>query len=223
MDVCVVIPTRNEEATIGRVIDSVRGLGYRVVVVDSLHSRDGTREVAAGRGVEVIVDSGRGKGDALRAAIERVDADILVFFDADGSHLPGDIPSVVKPILEGEEDMVVASRMLGGSLEFDGTMTEAARAVACLAITLIINYRWGVRLTDTQNGFRALKADVARKLRLESDRFDLESELTMKCVKSGYRVGETPSREVRRVKGSSGIKLASEGPVILWRVLKNLV
>lgn len=223
MDVCVVIPTRNEEATIGNVIDSVRGLGYRVVVVDSLHSMDGTRKIAAERGAEVIVDNGRGKGDALRAAIQRVDADVLVFFDADGSHLPGDIPSVVKPIIDGEAEMVIASRMLGGSLEFNGTATEAARIIACLAITLIINYRWGVRLTDTQNGFRAVKADVARRLRLESDRFDVESELTMKCVKMGYMVREVPSRELGRVKGSSGIKIATEGPVILWRVLRNLV
>ncbi len=222
MKVSIVIPTKNEGKTIGEVIDKVRPYGDDVVVVDSKNTKDDTREVAESKGARVLVDNGVGKGDGIRVAIKTLDSDVLVFIDADGSHIPEDIPKVVAPIKEGKADMVIASRMLGGSEELYGTIFEAIRLFANVAITLIINYRWNVRITDSQNGFRAIKTSVAKDLDLKADIFDIETEMLMKCLKKGYCVGEVPSRELSRRHGKSGINIVTMGPRYLWRVLVNL-
>ncbi len=95
--ISVVIPTRDEEGLIGDIIDAVRPYADEVLVVDG-HSRDRTREIAAAQGARVVLDRGKGKGDAVRLAFDEAAGDIVVFIDADGSHEPKDIPAMVAPI-----------------------------------------------------------------------------------------------------------------------------
>ena len=90
---------------------------------------------------------------------------IVVFIDADGSHDPKDIPALVAPIKAGQADMVIGSRGKGGSDELHGTLEQFIRYVGSQLIMLAINYRWNVRLTDSQNGFRAIRRDVGRQPR----------------------------------------------------------
>ncbi|MGC4085961.1 MAG: glycosyltransferase family 2 protein [Vicinamibacterales bacterium] len=118
-DVTVVIAAKQEAPSLGRVIDRARAFASTIVVAVG-RSTDGTAEVAASRGALVIDDRGRGKGDALRCAIPRVETPVTVFLDADGSHDPEDIPLLVGPILADEADHVTASRLKGGSSELHG-------------------------------------------------------------------------------------------------------
>jgi dolichol-phosphate hexosyltransferase len=83
--------------------------------------------------------------------------EVAVFIDADGSHEPANIPKLVAPIAAGQADLVIGSRILGGSKELVGSMAEVMRLMGSLIITLSINYRYAVRLTDYQNGFRAIR------------------------------------------------------------------
>src|SRR5438045_681645 len=107
--VTVVIPTKNEEGLIGEIIDAARPHATEILVVDG-HSTDRTREIAAAMGARVVLDAGRGKGEALRRSFVEARHDVLVFIDADGSHDARDIPLLVAPILRGDAELVIASR-----------------------------------------------------------------------------------------------------------------
>jgi glycosyltransferase involved in cell wall biosynthesis len=207
--VTVVIPTRDEEGMIGEIIDSVRSSADEILVVDG-HSRDRTRDIATAHGARVILDGGKGKGEAMRRSIDEATGEIIVFIDADGSHDAKDIAAMVAPIKAGTADMVVGSRGRGGSDELHGTIDQFIRYVGSQLIMLAINYRWNVRLTDSQNGFRAIRRDVAQKLELTSNLTTIEQEMTMKALKRGFRVDEVPSHEYERRWGTS--------KVVVWKL-----
>jgi glycosyltransferase involved in cell wall biosynthesis len=207
--VTVVIPTRDEEGLIAEIIESVRPHADEVLVVDG-HSRDRTRQIAEEQGARVVLDGGKGKGEALRLSFTEATGDIVVFIDADGSHDPRDIPAMVAPIKSGDFDLVIGSRGRGGSDELHGTIEQFIRYVGSQLITLAINYRWDVRLTDSQNGFRAIRRDVGAKLGLTSNLTTIEQEMLMKALKHGYRVTEVPSHEYERKWGTS--------KVVVWKL-----
>ena len=222
MRVTVVIPTRNEEPTIAEIIDGCKHYADEILVIDG-HSTDRTREIAKEKGVRVEFDHGKGKGEALRTAIELVTGDIIVFIDADGSHDPNDIPKLVQPIKEGKADMVVGSRGKGGSDELHGDVAKFIRMIGSDIICLVINYRFNVRLTDSQNGFRAIRTDVARVLNLKEDITTIEQEMTIKCLKKGYTISEVPTHEYERKHGESVINVWKVWPRYIWSVIKNII
>jgi dolichol-phosphate hexosyltransferase len=219
--VTVVIPTRDEEGLIGEIIDGVRPHADEVLVVDG-HSRDRTREIAAARGARVILDHRKGKGEALRLSITEATGDIVVFIDADGSHDARDIPALVDPIKAGNADMVIASRGRGGSDELHGTMPQFIRYIGSQLIMLAINYRWNVRLTDSQNGFRAIRRDVAGALDLQSNLTTIEQEMLMKALKKGFRVSEIASHEYERRWGTSKVVVWKLWFAYVWSFVRNI-
>ena len=220
--ITIVIPTRDEEGLVGEIVDVVRPYGDEILVVDG-HSRDRTREIAQQHGARIILDRGNGKGDALRLALDEAVGDIVVFIDADGSHEPRDIPAMVAPIIAGQADMVVGSRGKGGSDELHGTLGQLIRYVGSQLIMLAINYRWNVRLTDSQNGFRAIRRDVGRRLGLTSNLTTIEQEMLMKCLKQGFRVSEIPSHEYERKWGTSKVVVWKLWFAYLWSFFRNIV
>jgi dolichol-phosphate mannosyltransferase len=220
--VTVVVPTRDEEGLIGEIVDEVMPYADEVLVVDG-HSKDGTRDIAAKHGARVILDGGRGKGEALRVALREATHEIVVFIDADGSHESRDIPRLVAPIRAGESDLVVGSRGKGGSDELHGTLPQLIRYVGSQLIMLGINYRWNVRLTDSQNGFRAIRRDVGLTLGLTSNLTTIEQEMMMKALKRGYRVSEIPSHEYERRWGTSKVVVWRVWFAYVWSFLRNIV
>ncbi len=220
--VSIIIPTKNEEATIGEVIDAVKPYCDEIIVVDG-HSSDRTREICLERNVVCVLDNKRGKGDGIRTGIRHASCDIIVFMDADGSHDPADIPELVKPIVKGEADLVVGCRMTGGSDELHGDLGKLVRYMGSMVITLIINYRWGVRLTDVQNGFRAIRRDVAATVGLIEDDFTIEEEMVMKCLRKGFKVANVPAHEYPRKVGVSRIEVKKVWFDFGWVVIKNVL
>lgn len=220
--VTVVIPTKNEEGLIAEIIDAVRPHAAEILVVDG-HSTDRTREIAAAMGARVVLDAGRGKGEALRRSFVEARHDILVFIDADGSHDPHDIPSLVEPIRRGDAELVIGSRTRGGSDELHGTAEQLLRYIGSQLIMLAINYRWQVRLTDSQNGFRALRRDAARALGLRSNLTTIEQEMLMRALKCGCRVVEVPSHEFERRWGVSKVSVWRLWWAYLWSLLRNIL
>ncbi|MGB3862162.1 MAG: glycosyltransferase family 2 protein, partial [Candidatus Aminicenantaceae bacterium] len=128
MTVTVIIPTKNEERSIEKIINRCKKLADELLVVDG-HSKDNTRKIAEELGVRVVLDNGKGKGDGLRVGIREAREDIIVFIDADGSHDPEDIPKLVKPIQDGKADLVVGSRGKGGSDELHGDVEKLLRMI----------------------------------------------------------------------------------------------
>lgn len=218
MTVSVVIPAKNEEKSIGRVIEGVKKYADEVLVIDG-HSTDRTAVIAERHGALVYLDGGKGKGEGIRTAIRKARQEILVFIDADLSHDPRDIPRLVKPILTGKADLVIGSRRLGGSDELFGDIGKFIRETGSQIINLGINYRLGVRLTDSQNGFRAIKRSVARKLNLQEDITTIEQEMAIKALKKGFRVGEVASHEYQRRYGRSSFRVRK----VWWRYLYSWV
>ena len=204
--ISIVIPTLDEEDTVAEIIEGCKPYGDEVLVVDG-HSRDRTREVAESLGVKVILDNRKGKGEALRHVVNFVNGNIIVFIDADGSHDPKDIPKLVEPIIKDEADHVSGSRLIGGSSELHGGFDECFRLMGSSFITACINWRFKVKLSESQNGFRAIKTDIIKQLGLEENITTIEQEMIMKTLKKGFRMAEVPSHEYERKKGYSKISL----------------
>lgn len=204
--ITVIIPTRNEADNLLPVLARAHPHADELLVIDG-HSTDGTRDIAVACGARVIVDDQRGKGAAIRRGIAEAQGDILVFVDADGSHDPADIPALVAPILAGNADHVSGSRMLGGSDELHATLQQFVRLFGSQVITLSINYTLGVRLTDCQNGFRAIRRDVAQQLSLQEEITTIEQEMIIKTVRRGFRLCEVATHEYARANGQSNFRV----------------
>ncbi len=221
LTVSIVIPAKNEEKTIGEIINAVKKYGEEVLVVDG-HSTDKTRTLAKINGACVYLDNGKGKGDGVRVAINKTQQDILVFIDADLSHNPDDIPKLLEPILNDQADMVIASRRLGGSDELFGDFEKFIRETGSQIINLGINYRFNVRITDGQNGFRAIRTNVARALNLKENITTIEQEMLIKILRKGFRVAEIASHEYKRKHGDSSIRLRKAWFRYLYSWIKYL-
>ena len=205
--VTVIVPARNEAATIGSVVRECFNYAAHVIVVEG-GSTDGTAAIAAAAGAQVVRDHGLGKGSALRLAAEQVQTPICVFVDADGSHDPIDIPQLAAPIKSGEADHVTGSRLRGGSDELHGGGDEFLRLAGSAFITTLINWRYGTRLSDSQNGFRAIRTDLFRRLNLRSRHTTIEMEMIMATLAAGQRLAEVPTHERPRAAGFSKITLS---------------
>jgi len=120
------------------------------------------------------------------------------------------------------KDLVVGSRIKGGSDELMGDMGKLIRMTGSNIITQAINFRWRVELTDSQNGFRAIRREVAIKLGLKENIFTIEQEMIMKCLKKGYRVYEVPAHEYQREFSRSRIIVWKMWPLYVWSLIKNL-
>jgi glycosyltransferase involved in cell wall biosynthesis len=222
-EVTAVVPARNEEATIGTVVRECFNYAGKVIVVEG-GSDDRTAAVAAAAGALVVRDQGLGKGAALRLAVAQVDTPYCVFVDADGSHDPIDIPMLVEPLKTGQADHVTGSRLLGGSDELHGGGDEFLRLAGSAFITYLINRRFGTRLSDSQNGFRAIRTDVFRRLQLRSRHTTIELEMIIATLGAGFRMAEVPTHERPRAAGFSKISLANPLTWVAygWRLAEAL-
>lgn len=220
--VTVCIPARNEEPSIAEIIEGAQSFCEEVLVVDG-HSSDRTAEVAARCGARVVTDNKKGKGDAIRVGAAEAKYPVVVFMDADGSHDPADIPALVKDIQDGKADLTIGSRGKGGSDELHGDIEKLLRMVGSDIILIGINMRWKQHLTDSQNGFRAIRKDVLLDLGLKENITTIEQEMTMRCLKKGYVVSEVPTHEYSRKYGESVIKLRRVWFRYIYSFIKHLI
>lgn len=219
--VSAVIPAKNEAATIKDIIKEAKKHAFEVLVIDG-NSQDATKKIAEEERAKVFQDSGTGKGKAIRLGIEKAQGDIIVFMDADGSHDVRDIPKLILPIVLNKADMVIASRGKGGSDELQGDIDKCMRLVGSAIINLAINLRWKQKLTDAQNGFRAIKTSVAKSLNLKENITTIEQEMVMKALKKGYRISEIPAHEYERKYGASVIVLRKVWFRYVFSLIKNI-
>ena len=219
---CVVIAARDEERTIADAVRSAFLYSRNVIVMDG-HSSDATARLAREAGATVFTDPGRGKGAAIRDALNRTDAEVVAFMDADGSHDPADIPRLASVIMSGAADLCIGCRFTGGSDEVSLSVGQLIRTVGNISMNIAINNRWNVRLTDTLNGFRAARRAAAVEVGLTEDRHTIEQEMVMKFLRHGYAVTNIACHEYSRKFGESHIHIWREWPLFVWCVVKNVV
>lgn len=176
MKTVAIIPAYNEAA---RIVDAIRDAACFVdaVVVTDDCSQDATSTLAHEAGAYVLRHvMNRGQGAALQTAtdfaLDKLQAEIIVHFDADGQMMGEDIPLLIEPIKNGEADVVLGSRFLGkkANMPLSRLMTNRM----ALLFTLLVS---GIRTTDTHNGFRALSREAAKKMRITLDRMAHASEI----------------------------------------------
>jgi glycosyltransferase involved in cell wall biosynthesis len=225
MRIAVVIPALDEEDAIGVVVREVpRDLVGEIIVVDN-GSIDRTGEVARAAGARVIREPTRGYGAAcLTGAMAAQDADVLVFLDGDRSDDPSEMLTVLRPVLDGQADLVIGSRTAG--LTEEGALTSTQRLGNRL-VTWMVRLLYGLRLTDI-GPFRAIRVETFRDLGMEHKTYGWPVEMIVKAAKKGYQVVNVPvscrkrigrSKVAGTVKGSllAGYHLLSTTVRYAWR------
>lgn len=215
----IVILTKDEGFGIAKIIKSVKPYAGEVIVVDG-QSKDQTKSVTLENGCRFFLDHGFGRGDGVRLGLSKAKGEVVLLFDADGSHEAKDIPSVVGPIFNDEADLVVASRRTGGSFDINLGFIGVIRSAGADFLTAIVNNRFKTNLTDILYSFRAIRKSIVPKISLESDGFTIEQEMVVKCLKNNFRVSEIPSREKARGWGKSKLKTAT-GVKFIFHLLKE--
>jgi glycosyltransferase involved in cell wall biosynthesis len=209
----IVVPVYNEENTVRAVIERLQAIDLpvaREILVVNDGSTDGTRSVldalpAAGESLRIVhAPVNGGKGRAIRIGFEHARGTIVAIQDADLELDPAELAHLVQPILAGESQAVYGSRFLHGS--------QGAPALSVAAnkfLTGLTNVLYGSRLTDMETCYKLMRADIARELQLEANRFEIEPEITAKLLRAGYRIVERPVRFEPRSR--------AQGKKIGWR------
>ncbi|RXG91257.1 glycosyltransferase family 2 protein [Bradyrhizobium zhanjiangense] len=201
--VSAIIPCIDEEAAIGWVVTAVLGQNVsEVIVVDGV-SRDRTVERAEAAGARVIVEPRRGYGRAIQAGIAAVrdNADILVFLDGDGSDPAEFIPDLVSPIIAGQADFVLGSRVRGprepGSL-------APQQVIAAHVGRLLLRFVYGANFTDL-SPFRAIRRDALIRLNMKEETFGWNLEMLMRVAAARVPMLEIAVGQRRRIGGVSKV------------------
>ena len=208
----VVVPMLNEEHTIGDVVKSLKtvlqktGFKHEIIVIDD-GSRDNSVEVAKRQGATVYqLKQHMGKGYALRVGFAKAKGDIIATIDSDGSHLPEELPLLLKPLLQGNSDLVIGSRFSTATSATSRRNQAGNRLFNALIHVLTQN-----PISDSQSGYRVMTCEVLRSMTLRSDEYEIESEMLVKTVRNGFRIKEVPITFEQRTYGSSQIDPIADG------------
>lgn len=218
--ITAIIPAYNEELSIGSVVIRTSKYADHIIVVDD-GSGDHTAEIAEKAGAQVIIHPENiGKGAALKSGFNTVrDADIIITMDGDGQHNPEEIPKLIKPIEDGEADIVNGSRYL----DKKDNETPAYRRLGQTVLDTATNINSRLNLTDSQSGFRAFAAYTLPAFRFSKTGFSIESEMLIDAAAFGSRIKEVPIG----VSYENGSNIHKENPLshglgVLVRLLQDM-
>lgn len=218
--IAAIIPVLDEAGAIATVVREMpRDWVDAVIVVDG-GSKDGTVGAAQAAGAQVLVETRRGYGRACASGAAAAQADILVFLDGDGSDRPAFLPDLVRPLITGSHDFVVASRVRGKREK--GSM-GIHQVLAGLLIGRAVGWLSGVRYTD-MCAFRAIRADDLERLGMREMTYGWNLEMQMRAARAGFRVLEVPVDYRCRIAGDSKVAGTIRGSVkAATRIIATLI
>jgi len=218
--VSIIIPTLNEAENLSRLLPEIKRVlseyKYEIIVVDK-HSPDGTADIARKNGVKVLYDD-KGKGSALVKGLKAAKGDIIISMDADLSHRPKELKLLILGIETGY-DVCMGSRFLTGGGSDDMPML---RRIGNKFFVMLVNAFYHAHYSDLCYGYRSFSKGAARKLKLNSNGFGIETEISIKAVKAGLKVIEIPSFEKKRDNGEGKLNSFRDGYIILKTIFKNI-
>ncbi|MDI9394298.1 MAG: S-layer glycoprotein N-glycosyltransferase AglJ [Euryarchaeota archaeon] len=207
-DICILIPTLNEAATIGELIKDFKKEGfYNILVIDG-NSRDGTAQIAKAEGARVVLQTRKGKGQAMIQAFELIESPYIIMVDGDGTYLAKEAPSLLEPVLEGKADHVIGNRLEKYS---PGAFTRL-NLIGNHLINKLFNIVYSVQLKDILSGYRAFTLESIRELELNKTGFEIETEISVECILKKQRVEEIPITYLpRSKKGETKLNPVKDG------------
>jgi glycosyltransferase involved in cell wall biosynthesis len=216
VSVSVVIPTLNEEANLPSVLARLPSGLHEVIIVDG-HSTDETVAVARRLrpDARILMQSGRGKGNALADGFKACTGDIVVTLDADGSTDAAEIPRFIAALCNGA-DFVKGSRFAQGGASSDITVM---RRLGNRLLSGLVNALYGTSYTDLCYGYNAFWARCLPYMRVDCSGFEVETLINVRIAKAGLVIHEVPSYERDRIYGQSHLNVARDG----GRVLRTIV
>jgi glycosyltransferase involved in cell wall biosynthesis len=223
-ELSVVIPVYNEKDTVLKIIDKVLALDVvkEIIVVDDC-STDGTRELLKSTRLDARVrtffhDKNMGKGAALRTGFKNITGAVAVIQDADLEYDPNEFKEMIKPIEDGQADVVYGSRLSGGKPQ---RVHLFWHRVGNDFLTFITNMLYNTTLSDMETCYKMFKSDVISGIEIKSDDFSVEPELTAKILKKkNLRIYEMPISYYGR-NYAEGKKINwTHGFGALWALLK---
>jgi glycosyltransferase involved in cell wall biosynthesis len=214
--VTVIVPTHNVAQNLPHVLPRIPSWVDEIILVDR-NSTDGTVEIARGLipNIRVIMQTGQGKGNALRAGFEAATGDIIVMIDAHGSTDPEEMGMFVRYLRSGA-DFVKGSRFLQGAGTSDMT---GLRMLGNKGLTMLANVLFGGRYSDLCYGYRAFWRDVLPVLQLDTDGFEMETLMNIRALRAHLNVLEIHSFEATRIDRQRTVPTFVDG----WRVLKTIL
>lgn len=218
LKVTVMIPCYNEEQTIGEVVKRTLEVPLEcdreVVVIDDGSTDNSASVVKPCSQVKLIVhDSRRGKGSAIKTGIQNSEGDIIVIQDADLEYLPEDIPKLIKPIIDGEAEVVFGSRFKGS---IKGMSVRHWFGNKILTLTTCLLYSTWV--TDVMTGHKAFAKEAIKNLKLRSKGFGIELEITARVLQRGYKIHEIPIHYRYRRSGFTKISWVDGFKSLFWLI-----
>ena len=212
----VIIPAFNEEIAINSIIQKSFKYVDDVLVIDD-GSSDGTYEIASKSKALIIKhETNLGKGVSLKDAFNKVsDYDVVVTIDGDGQHNPDEIPLLIKPILDGDADLVNGSRYMEG---FDDD-TPSYRRVGQRVLDIATNLTSGTHVTDSQSGFRAFRGNTIKCYRFRDTGFGIESEMLADAAENNLTILEVPITVRYDVENSSTKGPVTHGVGVLIKII----
>ena len=216
--VSVVIPTHNEAQNLPHVLPRLPPDIDQLVIVDG-HSTDGTPDVARRLcpKADVVMQQGRGKGNALAAGFKAATGDIIVMLDADGSTDPAEIPEFVGALRAGA-DFAKGSRYIQGGGSADLTRL---RSTGNRFLGLLVNVMFGTRYTDLCYGYNAFWRQWCPVVYRDCDGFEVETVLNLRAARAKLKIAEIPSFEHERIHGASNLRAFRDGLRVLRTIIRE--
>lgn len=218
----MVILTFNEAEGTKALFESIPFNKFDECFVIDPGSTDGTIEFFKERGIRVLLQDKRGRGEAFRIASEAAQGDILVFLSPDGNENPSDALKLKEAIEQGC-DMAIASRFLPESKNEDFDKAFPLRAWGNRAFTLLANLFFGGKLSDAINGFRAIKKEKFKELKVNAEGFAVEYQMSIRAIKLRHKIKEIPTIEGKRIGGVSTAKTFPTGLKLIKVILKEIL